>query len=453
MAEVLSISDAYNTVSLIDTSGFEVLSDGWRPARAVDPHTPVIETMRVKLTTTSNDNFASQLRTLNRLFVYANQYGTNETQEDEVYLNAQLSGETEQRRSILLGGSYKFDKDIAEPISRNFDVYFLTLALRRMPYWEQTGSDGATTLALNCLAGNIVVTTGVVGDMPARLSIAVAQDTGGPVETLWAGIRSDRRHGNATSFHPKWECEIGTAGTDTATSTAEDANTSGSSPKIMRCTFSTSTALVERVRVLASEVGDPASQYGRFLVLARLQLTAAGTVRVRLQSGWYSALVTPNYKVGDLVTITSIFWKVYELGIVKFPPFHGNGINAASMNNAALSLLAERTSGSTSFDMDTFILIPIDEGFAKLSGTSLTASTEVAQIGVSPLNKVITGFSSSGNFQKYVEFSQQNFFLPTETTRVYFVGERASFQDIDDTIDVSYTARNRFYNLRGSFAP
>lgn len=457
MADVITFIDFFNTVlvNLNATPGLTILFGTGVPERAPDQDMPVIETYQCKITGTNDDDLASQLNSLNRVLDRAARYDKDSTEENEIWMVDKLSNETNGRKSLILGGTWKYDINPHSVPTSNEHTVFITLSIKRMPYYEGIGSQIVQSTGLTVFGGSVDLSTEAVGDMPSRTQIYVTKNTG-TIDTLWLGFRSELKHPSGiTNFAPLWEAEKGTMGTNTATTTSYDASSTGTTPKAIIVSFANAN-WDERVRILASDISgaNAGSQAGRFLVLGRMRLdTGTDTIQARLRSGWYSSVVSPQYKTLDPVTISGTDFKYYELGTVKFPPIFGSsfsnpaGYGVYSMYNAALSLLAARTSGSTSkLVVDHFAMVPIDEGYAKISGAPLGRVI----ISTTPKNTPLTASFPAGYFDGSPAMSQNKFFIPVGTNSVYVFGQRSGISVIGDTVDFQANGFARYYSLRGA---
>lgn len=467
MGNLLQFVDAVNTslgVSLINNSGLSILFGSGSPQRALNPDDRVIDTYQCKVVATSDNDLAAQLIALTRILENATRYDQDSTEENEIWLLDQLAGETNPRRTLVLGGSWQFDKNPRSVPTSNEHTAFITLALKHMAGYESTTFSYITSNTLSVMGGSVDLSISAVGDMPARAEFTLRGATG-TLDTLWLGMRSYKKHpdgsGGLTHFVPVWEAEIGTAGTNTAAVATYDSTSTGSgSNKSLLVSFANA-SWAERLRITVADVagGWDNGFGGRFLVLGRMRLdTGTDTVQVRLRSGWYSASATPQYKTLDPVTVAGTDYQYYELGTVKFPPITGSlygypaGVGYIGLSAAALSLIAARTSGTTSkLIIDHLAIIPIDEGFSKISGLNLTSS-DMAVISETPKN---TGLSaradhSTGTFNSSPPFSQQGFYIPFGISSVYVFGQRSGISVIGDTVDFLSQSHSRYYSLRGA---
>lgn len=457
------------SVSVISASGLNILYDGGTEQRAVDPQTRVIETYRCKVTGTSDNDLASQLITLDRILENASRYDRDSTEENEIWLIDQLQFETNPRYSLVLGGTWNYDINPHSTPTRTEHTAFITLALKRMPTYEAGTFNGpiltgaiVTVNSVSVFGGKIDLASVAKGDAPARIMLFLNGNTG-TIERVWTGFRSIRKHAVSETdlsqdyFEPIWEAELGTMGTNTATTTSYDATSTGSTPKAIIVSFANAN-WDERVVVTANQVAGVYDdrQTGRFLVLGRMRLdTGTDTVQVRLRSGWRSTVVTPQYKTLDPVTVSGTSYQYYELGTVKFPPSQGleTYFGVTAMHNAALSLLAARTSGSTSkLVIDHFAMVPVDEGFAKISGASLATSSNMALITSSPNNRPLSAYYDDGatGLTSSLSSTQQDFFMPFNSSSLYIFGQRSGVSTIGDLLDTICQVWPRYLSLRGN---
>ncbi len=470
MAEQLLLSDAYGSISLNSATGISVLYGGGNPQRAPDPDARVIDTYRCSLTGSSDDNLASQLISLNRMLENAKRYDQDSTEENEVWLTEQLEAETNPRYSLVLGGAWQFDRNPHSQPTRSTYVAFVTLAIKRMAFYE-SGSvsagpylDGSviTSASLTVFGGTSSLSALAYGDVPARVQ-AVIKGRDGSIETIWAGFRSWRKEspfGAGTlhdHFTPIWESELGTFSNGASATSTYNASATGSSASLAVIVGFSDALWAERVVLTAHQVNATydSDQIGRFLVLGRMRLdTGADTVQARLRSGYYTTLITPQYKTLDPVTISGSDFQYYEFGTVKFPPIQGilrTPLGSIGTYNMALSLVAARTSGSTSkLIIDHYALVPIDEGFFKVSGLALSSANYLL-IGSTPKNVPLSAFDASASgISSSIPTSQQNFYMPFNAGRIYYFAQRLNLSVIGDTLDSSVYIWPRYYSLRGA---
>lgn len=448
MAEVLRLTDTDDTISLIDSDGFEVKFDGWKPARAADSRTPVVETMELILHGMSEDDIADNLNRLNRMLTRAREMRDDDVQEREVWLEAQLVSETNTRRALIRDGRYEITYSLGSIPTRSSFLVYMTLALERTPAWESDSSISTSNFGIDLISGSAVYDDHGAGDMPGRFQVSVYPVTG-TIDTLWMGFRSDRKTGTAKIGGP-WEAESGSPLTDSASSS--DSNASGNGK--VRVSFASSSSLMDRLRIISTSAGGIGTQtIGRFLVLGRMQMTGGSSVaRVRLKSGWYDKAgnVGTNWKSSDLVTVSASTWAFYELGVVKFPPTFGGARGVAYMNAVAIALEAEKTSGACSLDIDCFRFIPIDEGFVKVSGGYITSGCHVRATNTPKNTALITQWNATVPV-KALDFSQHEWYVPIGASpSIHIAGQRSGSSVKNDSVDLIGLSYSRFFTLQGS---
>lgn len=448
--------------------GFSTLEDGILPAVGVGDQ-PIDEVITVMAQGTSIDNLAVVLNTLEDKEQQILQYNDSEAQKYGVWLRTQLYGESYARQTLLRFLQHKPITSIYNcTAEKEYLAQQYQVALKRMPWWEAIESrDYTPGTDVSCVGGTIDYTTyaggpgSVIGTLPARLAKMAFHGSatgGGPLYKFWAGFRTDR-YGTRANFVPAWhihDCPIRDNDTLLAADVADATAVGGFRATT---TFATVTTLLRRV---TARVGDITANYtdqrGRFTVLLRAKTTAAGTVRVRLADGIYN-VATPadsQYRVGSRVPISSTSWQLYELGTVQIPtPGHLVG-GTSYLEFYALGIDAELVSGSCDLDMDTLILIPMDEGFVYADGGAVQEQLGatrplVVQQHADGNNSCVWFSTSSGrdNPHNIGNVSVING-MPIGAGLLVLAGQRAAVSTLADAVRLEMKVYPRWKTLRGN---
>ena len=206
--------------------------------------------------------------------------------------------------------------------------------------------------------GQAVDVTGVLGDVetPLYLSVGSEIQTGGPNTTAIAV----RRRGTPSAAPAVVQAEdMGSSSVDT-TVQPYDAAMSGTGSNYMRCTFSSTTALADRLSLTNWPSGASVDIRGTYRLFVRYRKSVSGdtiTMRWRISN-----------LVGDTYTLpagTSPAWQ--DLGLISIPvgldPVY-DGLSGTELPAGGLSSLhiqAGRTSGSGNLDTDALRLVPADD--------------------------------------------------------------------------------------------
>lgn len=308
--------------------------------------------------------FRSKLYQIDRNTEYAQNYASDPTNSDVIYLTWASDGE-ESRRTPVFDMTYELlpEENFTGMLGRN--VGKLRLAVQHPPYWE--AATAATFRGtLPTLGGTMKITQAELS-YPARIGTFIVagynDEFGFSLEKFWAGIR-DTRQGLAY-FNPVWECEKGSLYTDASTGTAA----SVSNGSVVNVTFATGTTMVKRFEVQTYNISTASySDYvGRYLVLSRMKLIGtAAEIAVELRHGWLGetgmeASVGQTY-LSMVDNASLVNYNLIPLGVVDVPPT-GDRNQAASVNlmsRYGLAVYAERLGTAGTAVFDCFILIPTD---------------------------------------------------------------------------------------------
>lgn len=366
MANVFKLKRDTTELSMIAGEGNGLRGQIWYPEMGdvVYKRVPSYVTEQIDLVAdrTSHDDLATTLQALDQMRWWAAMQRVDPTVQHPVWLHAKMDGETGERRAYVrdIAGSWRSNQIDTSGMAADHDA-LLRLKVERHPYWEDTT---ATTQDLGQGSGDAseMFNYGViVGDVPARIAMLKLHP---PADTytiydVWMGIRSPK-NGTPGNFQNIWECEDGTAQTDTSSHSSGAA--SGGAD--METTFATEAGWDTRVGITVANVtANYADQCGRFLWLLRARVDSGTTAEVRLSYHAYSW--DPVY--GPIVEVTDDAFQHFEMGECQVPPYNRQVLvekpSSTPAGNFGIGIRARRTGGSGSLYLDCLLPIPIDEGW------------------------------------------------------------------------------------------
>lgn len=448
------------------TDGWSLPNDGWQQGIDGDDGT-VVETLTLICRATSHNDLALKLQALDLKIAQVGMYAREDAELYGVWLAAKMDNETGTRYA-LIRSARRSEAPLwtREAMQLGVGYHFLvsyTLSLERMAAWEAGPSfQVISETAINCVGGTSDYGA-VTGDLPARIAsmefIGVSGVTG-PLIKFWMGFRTDR-FGTRANFQSYWSLRKGIAfGPDSEGGTgAENVDAQAKDGYRANTTFATNATMVQRVLVIAASVtATPLDQRGRYLVLLRAKLSAAGTVRVRLGDGLYGAgvAVPPTLNTRARVVITSTSYQFYEMGTVQIPS-PGRGFSGAQLfDDYAMAIDAERTSGSAALHMDCLVLIPIAEGSVVVSMVPAAAGEGVYTVtdqGLSIFNLPdgsTEAFHTHGAIPWTAAEPKLSGGVPVGSGLVVMAGQRDGVSTLADTVEIDIEAIKRWNTLRGA---
>ncbi len=344
-------------VSSLDLSTW-LGENGWVQAIATD-ETEVDEALTLHVPGTTDDNLAANMQSLDAMLVNA-QRAQEWKNFREVWLRAQMSGETGARQAMLKAVS-RGKAPVVDAIAKS--AHYLrdyVLGIKRTPLWEGTTLRTVSGNGISALGGKLNY-TGIVGDRPARIALARVLDTGTQMREFWFGVQSQRLNATPGNLNPVWNLRLTapanygadtTGGVTNADATAQDGY------KVI-CTFGTTTTMAARCKIMTLNVSN--AQPGRYLVLLRAKCTSSRVARVRLGAGYYLTTTGGFFNTLPLrIPISGTSWRLYPLGIVDLPVRPNSN---SSFTSAGFQIEAESVSGSGNLEMDCLITVPALDGF------------------------------------------------------------------------------------------
>lgn len=461
------------TVSLqlgSSTTGLQLLA-GWQPkiGQPGNATTPLSELLPVLAIGSSQDNLATTLQGLHDMQIWAQRYLQSVDDRRPVWLHAQLSGETMERRALVYGIEATFRSGWFDAESATY-MQELVLVVERGP-WEalvsiygvdETLQTGAVVSFDYTAAPGI----DVGGDLPARieeLRVYTKPDSAtDEYDRFWIGLRSAARHGTLANFRPLWECETSATLENGASLTTDSTASPGGTgnTKVQVSGSATATWLRRCTRSMSGLTSSYTDNYGRFLVLLRAKV-ASGTWNVQMRYTHQSAVVLAT---GPVVEVSNTSWDIHEMGVVELPL---RDVQAVQVGTAPFTIdrylsyeiWAERTSGTGALDLDCTINLPVDEGFCIAKGASLdfslTGYCARLTVGMAPQERlgalgIIPVTTIAETVSGVPMLSAQEFYLPTGDGRIYIVFAGTYASDLADGISAYVSWYNRWLSLRGS---
>lgn len=423
----------------------------------------VEEALTLHMKATDGDELSTNMQTLHAAQIRAAQYRDDPNVgfvADSVWYHQRLDSETEWRRALVknlhvAAATSYFERPAPE------DWTPVTVGITRHPYWEASvpsaGNYPISTMAsVSDPAFIHPYTPAVIGTVPARLlylQLAWNSATSGDLARMWFGLRSEDKHGRLADFPIRWECEDGTAGTDTAT--GSDSTASGGS----KFTVTPGTATwAKRLTIKASDVTSAyAATVGEFAWLLRCKVSA-GTWEVYLRWG-FDGMDDDDYKLGEVREATSTNWDIINCGRSHLPP-PGKRRVSGHLREASVQVWAQRTDGSGMFDIDCLYPVPIDEGYLFVDGTAPGAGTgSYLQYECPPDEDDFCTFqglnTTTFNYDiiSMPAFEASNFRLPIGSGAIVGVVARETQSVLTDTVQyIMGTYVPRWVSLRGNEA-
>lgn len=332
-------------------------------------------------------------------------------------------------------------KDLTVPILAEPFAYGLKVTLG--PYTvNQDPAAGSNPTYVDVPAASV---TGDV-ETPAKIRLTSGTVAG---ETILCAVR---RRGVPSDAAQLKQAESLTAGTDTSVQ-ANDAAFSGAGSNYMRCTFGTATH-ISRLSGLFPGTADPqpVDNRGTYRCLMRVRASTSTATTFTTQLSWAAA--TSLY--GDNVTFStsSTNFKLVDLGLMSFPTgndpiYDGFSNSEMKPGNTTIRVLAGRSSGSASLDIDYLQFIPADQELCTvkwaldavngvLDGPNDLAYTYSL---VSAQDTVTSGDPSQ-------VAGAISMLSPNQVNRLFFVRKVASAHLIADTVEFGVQFWPRYLHVR-----
>lgn len=377
--KLVRLDDFISDVDSIDllAGGFSLATDGYAPAVAPLDAKSVHEVITLNLKGTSTDGLALMVQEIDAKIKQVQWWLKNPGVERyQVWLRVQMDEESNPRQAQLLNiePAQKVNEFTKQETDDHTIVEY-SIGIERTPFWEQPYPYITTTAqtGLNVIGGYAKLYETIHGDVPARLAkLSMAPESSAIHGDYYVAFKT-ARFGNPANFVPVWSLKDGHFYTDTTT-TSDSSAYSGTR---VTCDFSGTATRRRRVGALTSYItANDLDQRGSYSVLLRASMsdnTSIAKVWMAYGFGYESggtgnevALLGPTYRSGVVISgaRTLSYWTLFDLGTAINPPMRTQ--NGAALDNFAITLDAERTSGSGSLYLDCLILMPRDDGFTHL---------------------------------------------------------------------------------------
>jgi hypothetical protein len=413
----------------------------------------VVETFSV-IATDTVVNLLYQLKRLEDVMEEIRQYHDRVPTANQWWLEWHVDGE-EERRALFYTGQMEYPALVAMSPMIECQTIVVKFAFVRHPLWE---NDASTTVVDQIAmptdgvhASDKMILTGIEGTAPARIEHAEVLLSATPwmltpqTYEYWMGIRP--YHDGVANFDSVWEAELGTNDVDTA----DVADGSCSNNWKVVTTF-VDTTLVRRfylqVQNIATVVGREVDYIGRYLVLARMRLDAAGTVGVQMRSGYSDQIIHEE------LYVESTLWYLYELGEIEIPPASDPAMYYRNwLRSFMVSVYAERLSGTPNLEVDLLCLIPT-EHFLHVSGSIISYD---------PTNNKRDGIFTMANDTMFaigytkaapdvvndaLSLIPLNWYIPQEGGALVMIGQGPILHNLGETYEVQLEYYPRWLSYR-----
>lgn len=218
--------------------------------------------------------------------------------------------------------------------------------------------------------------SGVKGDVetPVNLILPTGNlyDSGDPISVL-----AVRRRGTVGNVPFHLGAEDMDLNTDT-TLPGNDANMSGSGSNYARVSFATNSNMVRRVSLDPFPTTANVDNRGRYRVFGLFR-RSSGTGTINVQLG-YTANTAGILVQNDAVATENVTARHHiDLGLISFPTgadpvYDGYSNTEVSVRGRYIEVRAERTSGSSTLDIDYLLFVPADDSLALIDWGDATAT-------------------------------------------------------------------------------
>jgi hypothetical protein len=373
-------------------------------------------------------------------------YHEDPLQGNSWWLEANANGE-DPKRALLYEGSLQALTGVGlDPLMATKKLR-LGCSLSRHPLWETVTATTETHATSVSLTGGMWVPSTIpVGTCPGRIATwnFTAMGTGSKITRMWTGIRPT--YNGTAGFTALQECEAGSLGTD-ATVADEGAQPDSAGHHVL-VSFTTTTAMAQRLRMTVTQMGGTVSHYkGRYLVLLRCKVSE-GTMAVQMKTGMPGASATAVTE-SAVVYVTNVSYQLLDLGEVQIPPYRVCDTTSAAWGAMEVQFWAERVAGVGTLTMDAFILMPSQH---MVYGDELNISGVAGSTGFSaymyPDDMPFAESVASVPFS-VTEYLVRDPYWPVEGGVMVCAGEPATGHELALTIKPALTVFPRWYNFRG----
>jgi len=317
-----------------------------------------------------------------------------------------------------------------------------TLTIIHNGVWEYTDIVPASvTDATVSVLGGLVTLPAITGSIPARIPLWWASNnsetTNWSAETIWAGIQHNL---GGTTFNPLWELENGGLGVGVVIgSDSDNASPLGTTDNIITYACTTDEAPVVHITMDQVPIAttDAYEYHGDYMVLLRCKLSAAQSVRLRMDYGWEYG--TAFIQGGKEQYISSTAWHLVEMGTISIPPIaHLPSDFDIFLDSFGIRIHALLIGTATTLSLDCIVLIPI-EHFIKLDDLDMAINDIAYYFKYEDgIISAITHDSSATAIGVSAECTETDFSYPVEGGVMVFASEQATGQNLAATYNEAY---------------
>ena len=462
MARMLKLKRDTTELDLLAAEGAGWRAASWNPAVARMRYggraEPVIEVIEATVERASHNDLAASVQALDEMAFWADGYAQDRLMQEPVWLHAQMTNETSERRALVRRIDYEWlTPAVSATGYAKKNRAQMRVTIEREAYWETTAYRGISSPTLPAGAAvlhDYTSSADIAGDVDARCSRIGVSAVVGQCDRLWLGVRSSNKiDGNAANLQPLWECENGTNNaSESGIIDVVDATASGGD--YVRAREVDLNWDNEWHQVYAMHFSQATVQYldnyGLFLWLLRARVTS-GTWDTGL-SFKHSSMPDAELIRKEAVEITATAWDFYEVGIQQLPIRNLQAPVAGGIDGwLEVQMWARRTSGSGDLHLDCLALVPVDEAFLYVENMGLTGGLAPrCDIAQGPLGgQAVLTHDIPG---KIVAFGWSNgkIVLPPGDGRMVVVHAREASSVLTDQITVPIFCYERWASLRGN---
>jgi len=365
-----------------------------------------------------------------------------------VWLEESATAETTKRSLVQSIELAPIQEGKFAPTLGHFGAKY-TITIIHSAAWENTAVTVLTTTNVSCLGGTVILPA-ISGSLPGRLhrlDLAGDASNTGTLTTFWGGIRPV--YDGDTDFSPLIELEKGTlVAPCVLASDSDEASPLGTTDNVISYGCTTDDVKIDYVTLDNALTSTNYNHWiGDYHVLMRAKLSAAQTVRLHIDTGYYGGTV---FIPGPYNYNATTDYTLLEMGTVSIPPFPRIGHGAGQLDTFEFQLYAKLIGTATTITADCLILIPATH-YYKISSAIVTASTASTVYGyiledalASSLN-----YSAAGQVNMATQFAPNNWEYPMAGGILVLAGQRSTLQNISDEAGVVRTTTYTRYRTHG----
>ena len=408
--------------------GFELAEGGWVQQIPAGDNVTLIETLTFRVKATSQDDLAARLQVLDNWITRVGYYQSR-AMRTAVWLRVKVAGESEYRQALITRMQYAINESAFGTLWADAKfIGTLTIVLERSAFWEEITPQVETPVnAFNYLPDVLSVVT--AGDVQARIWKAVINSNvvgSNRQNTGYLGFKDDRYYDPA-NFYPVRALNGYEAGAGSDVTFVDDTATMGG--KKLVCDFGTDETLIQRhnlpikyvttfdgVNITISE-STTDSIRGEYLCLMKANITSTAVVRARIKIGYTGA--STGDRIYPRLTISGTSPALYEMGVITLPQDRSSAFN--TVLSTSIKLDAELVSGSGDLEVDSYILIPMENAvkFYTDDGIIVT-SGDLNRDGIIETTPVLesygyTTYATAPEIFDVMSLSTFNWFMPVSS--------------------------------------